>query len=230
MNRLTSAAVSAPVAVEGTVTEPPPVPRGACSRDGLRRGAVWALASLLAAACLVLIVGCGGDAEPAGEGGFEGTAGASRADGSRRACIENAEWAPGEMSGAAAPVASPAIAAPILAPRSLPELWGSDGRARITLPEDWPADPAARWSGQRYATHEQLAHELNAAGPFAVVIDADDAAAVEAGLRYAEQVSAFAGGKELLGIFVRSRHPALAAHLAERLTAEQGWASVFVVF
>ena len=54
-------------------------------------------------------------------------------------------------------------------------------------------------------------------------------AAVESGLQLAETAHTFAGGKTLMGVFVRSRHPALAARLAERLSFEQGWDHVFVV-
>jgi hypothetical protein len=119
----------------------------------------------------------------------------------------------------------------VAAPRSKPisELWGADGRARITLPEDWPLDTAAHWSGRRYATRAQLDHELTTASPYTLVIDADDEAALESGLQYAETVNMFAGGKAMLSVFLRSRQPALAARLAERLTAEQGWVNVFVV-
>jgi hypothetical protein len=107
-------------------------------------------------------------------------------------------------------------------------LWSPNGRA-MTSPTSPSARSSAQWSGQRYATREQLAHEELVAGPYTLVIDADDEAAVESGLQLADIVHTHAGGKATFGVFVRSRHPALAARLAERLTLEQGWANVFVV-
>lgn len=81
----------------------------------------------------------------------------------------------------------------------------------------------------RYATRERVAYEELVAGPYTLVIDADDEAAVESGMQLAETVHTYTGGKTLLGIFVRSRDLALAVRLAERLTQEQGWEHVFVV-
>jgi hypothetical protein len=106
-------------------------------------------------------------------------------------------------------------------------LWGADGRPRAA------ADPAASTadpeSGQRYATREQLAFEENVVAPYTLIIDADDEAAVASGLQLADTVHAHAGGKTLLGVFVRSPQPALAERLAARLAREQGWEHVFVV-
>ena len=107
-------------------------------------------------------------------------------------------------------------------------LWGAEGRPLMS-PTSRQARSAAQWSGQRYATRDQLAHEELVAGPYTLVIDADDEAAVESGLQLADTVHTYAGGKTTFGVFVRSSNPALAARLAERLTLEQGWASVFVV-
>jgi hypothetical protein len=109
-------------------------------------------------------------------------------------------------------------------------LWGEDGRARTSLPEDRPADPAARWSGERYATRAQLALQELAAAPYTMVIDADDEAAARQAFELADTMQAHGASKQHLGLFVRSRQPALAARLAERLTREQGWANVFVVY
>jgi len=97
------------------------------------------------------------------------------------------------------------------------ELWDANGRT------------VSKGLGPRHATREQLATEELVAAPYTLVIDADDEAAVESGLQLAETAHTFAGGKALLGVFVRSRHPALAARLAERLSFEQGWDHVFVV-
>ena len=97
------------------------------------------------------------------------------------------------------------------------ELWDANGRT------------ASKGLRPRHATREQLATEELVAAPYTLVIDADDDAAVESGLQLAETAHTFAGGKALLGVFVRSRHPALAARLAERLSFEQGWDHVFVV-
>jgi hypothetical protein len=108
-------------------------------------------------------------------------------------------------------------------------LWKADGSARVAATAQRPAERAYQWSGQRYATREQLAHEELVAAPYTLVIDADDEAAVQSGLVLAEAVHTYAGGKTQLGVFVRSRQPALAARLAERLTHEQGWDHVFVV-
>jgi hypothetical protein len=107
-------------------------------------------------------------------------------------------------------------------------LWNADGSA-LSSPTSPLTRSAAQWSGQRYATRDQLAHEELVAAPYTLVIDADDEAAVESGLQLADTVHAYAGGKTTLGVFVRSRNSALAARLAERLTLEQGWANVFVV-
>jgi hypothetical protein len=107
-------------------------------------------------------------------------------------------------------------------------LWSADGRP-LASPSHPAARSAAQWSGQRYATREQLAAEELLAAPYTIVIDADDEAAVESGLHLADTVHTYAGGKTTLGVFVRSRNPAQAARLAERLTHEQGWANVFVV-
>jgi hypothetical protein len=108
-------------------------------------------------------------------------------------------------------------------------LWHADGSARIAATGKGPAERAYQWSRQRYATREQLAHEELVAAPYTLVIDADDEAAVQSGLALAEAVHTYAGGKTQFGVFVRSRQPALAARLAERLTHEQGWDHVFVV-
>ncbi|MBI5716851.1 MAG: hypothetical protein HZC37_04095 [Burkholderiales bacterium] len=170
-------------------------PRGA-GRTLRHRHLPWASTTLLALACAVLIIACGGS-DPE---------------------VPVAQQQPVPAESAEVPTTA------------LPEsLWGAEGRAKGTLPEDRPAYTAAKWSSQRYATRAQLAAEELIAGPYTLVIDADDEAAVESGLQYADAVHTFAGGRELLGIFVRSRQPALAARLAERLTHEQGWANVFVV-
>jgi len=192
-------------------------------RHGLRSSAVWLLASLLAGACVVLIAACGGGGADAPHDADVGSSAAANGPETPvRASIDDPEWAPGETRSAPA-------AAAARAEKPLRELWTADGRARITLPEDWPADTAARWSGQRYATRAQLDRELIEALPYTLVIDADDENALQTGLQCAEAVGTFAGGKDSIGVFVRSRHPAIAARLAERLTAEQGWANVFVV-
>lgn len=198
--------------------------RGRSSRCS---GAGLVLASLLSLACLVLIAACGGGADSSRAIDADHSLAWIRPDVPVRVSTAAPEWAPDEMPAESAPITSTKVVAAARKPIS--ELWSADGRARITLPEDWPADTAAHWSGQRYATRAQLDHELITAAPYTLVIDADDEAAVETGLQYADTVNAFAGGKALLGVFVRSRQPALAARLAERLTAEQGWANVFVV-
>jgi hypothetical protein len=107
-------------------------------------------------------------------------------------------------------------------------LWSADGRPLMS-PITAQDRTTAPWSGHRYATRDQLAHEELMAGPYTLVIHADDEAAVESGLQLADTVHTYAGGKTTLGVFVRSRNPALAVRLAERLTHEQGWANVFVV-
>jgi hypothetical protein len=111
----------------------------------------------------------------------------------------------------------------------MPPLWNDGGDSRVTPQEDWPADTGAYWSGQRYVTREQFDLELTLAGPYSLVVRADDEAVIASAMQYAESVHTYAGGKELMGVFVRSRQPALAALVAERLTAEQGRAHVFVV-
>jgi hypothetical protein len=108
-------------------------------------------------------------------------------------------------------------------------MWGADGHATDQPGTDRSTGIAAQRSGPRHVSREQLVTEELVAGPYTLVIDADDEAAVDSGLQLAEAVHTFAGGKTLLGVFVRSRHPALAARLAERLTFEQGWAHVFIV-
>lgn len=194
---------------------------------GRGSGAGWVLASLLSLACLLLIAACGGGADSSRAIDADDSLASISPDVPVRVSTVDPEWAPGEMPANSAAITSATVVAAARKPIS--ELWSADGRARITLPEDWPADTVAYWSGQRYATRAQLDHELTTASPYTLVIDADDEAAVETGLQYADTVHAFAGGKALLRVFVRSRQPALAARLAERLTAEQGWAHVFVV-
>jgi len=110
-----------------------------------------------------------------------------------------------------------------------PALWSADGRSRTTPVAQRPADSAAHWPGQRYATQAQLERELLIALPFTMVIDADDEGAVESAMALGETLQTFGSDKTLLALFVRSRHPALAARLAERLTREQGWANVWVL-
>jgi hypothetical protein len=110
-----------------------------------------------------------------------------------------------------------------------PTLWRADGLAITTPVEARPADPAARWSAERYASREQLAYEQLTAGPYTVVLDADDDVALEEALEAAKLLRAFRADSARLGVFVRSRQPALAARLAERLSREQGWLNVFVV-
>jgi hypothetical protein len=223
MNRLSSTTHPTSIRSQPVATEAP-ILRCGC----LRHGATWALASLLSLACVLLIAACGGGGGPPHDGAAESSTASISPDVPVRASTDDPEWAPGETSTAS--VAPPPTAAAAAAPRKpISELWNADGRARITLPEDWPADTAAHWSGQRYATRTQLDHEMTTVAPYTLVIDADDEAALETALQYAEAVNTFAGGKDLLGVFVRSRQPALAARLAERLTAEQGWAHVFVV-
>jgi len=92
-----------------------------------------------------------------------------------------------------------------------------------------PATGAAQRPARRYATPQRVAIEELVAAPYTLVIDADDEAAVTSGLQLADTVHTFAGGKSQIGVFVRSRHPALAERLAERLSSEQGWDHVFVV-
>ncbi len=224
MNRPSSATHPTSIRLQPVVAEAPIV-RCGC----FRRGAAWLLASLLSLACVLLIAACGGGVDPSRDGATESSAASIDPNvPAMRASTDDPEWAPGETSTGSALTSSTAAAA--AAPRKpISELWNADGRARITLPEDWPADTAARWSGRRYATRAQLDHELTTASPYTLVIDADDEAALETGLQYADTVNTFAGGKALLGVFVRSCQPALAARLAERLTAEQGWVNVFVV-
>lgn len=119
---------------------------------------------------------------------------------------------------------------PAVPPAASPAtLWDAEGRPKTTLPEDRPADSAAHWSGQRYATHAQLAHDELHMAPLTLVIDADDEAAVAGAMSLGEQLAAYGSDKSRLALFVRSKKPALAARLAEQLTA-QGWANVFVVF
>ena len=93
--------------------------------------------------------------------------------------------------------------------------------------------PAAAAAQQRpalrHATPERVAIEELIAAPYTLVIDADDEAGVDSGLQLADTVHTFAGGKSEIGVFVRSREPALAERLAERLVREQGWHHVFVV-
>jgi len=116
------------------------------------------------------------------------------------------------------------------APPALPPtLWRADGLALTTPPAARPSDPAARWSTERYATREQLAFEQLTAAPYTVVLEADDEAAIDAALAAAARLREFNADSARLGVFVRSRLPALAARLAERLTREQGWLNVFVV-
>ena len=81
----------------------------------------------------------------------------------------------------------------------------------------------------RHATPGRVAIEERVASPYTLVIDADDEAAVVSGLRLADTVHTFVGGKSQMGVFVRSREPVLAERLAERLMLEQGWEHVFVV-
>jgi hypothetical protein len=207
-------------------------PASPSHRHGRRRGAAWLLISLLAGASVVLISACGGEADGPRDADAESAAAAGSPEAPTHASTHDPDWAPGETTGASTARSAGATAATPGAPaahKPLRELWTADGRARITLPEDWPADLAARWSGQRYATRAQLERELIEVLPYTLVIDADDENALHTGLQCAETVSTFAGGKDTVGVFVRSRHPAIAARLAERLVAEQGWINVFVV-
>lgn len=192
--------------------------RAACARP-IGRGLPTAL---MAIACAAFMCACGGSDAPIGDAAI-----ASGHDMPLRASTDDPDWAPGETP--TIPATAIATVATTPATKPLSELWTADGRARTTLPEDWPADPAARWSGQRYATWAQIDQELAIASAYTLLLDADDANAIETALQYAEAVHTFAGGKTLLGVFVRSRQPALAARLAERLTVEQGWNNVFVV-
>ena len=105
---------------------------------------------------------------------------------------------------------------------------GGDSAAAESA-ESRPVSTAAERTALRYATAERVAIEELIAAPYTLVIDADDEAAVTSGLQLADTVHTFAGGKTAFGVYVRSRHPALAERLAERLTTEQGWEHVFVV-
>ena len=108
-------------------------------------------------------------------------------------------------------------------------LWRADGLALTTPAAARPQDPAARWSAERYASREQLAFEQLTAAPYTVIFDVDDEAAIEAALEAAARLREFSADSARLGVFVRSRQPALAVRLAERLTRELGWLNVFVV-
>lgn len=110
-----------------------------------------------------------------------------------------------------------------------PTLWGADGLALTTPPANRPENPSARWSGERYASREQLAFEQLTASIYTVILEVEDEAAVEAALDAAARLRGFSADSARLGVFVRSSRPALAADLAERLTREQGWPNVFVV-
>lgn len=192
----------------------------------LRAGAAGCLHALGLCALLTLSACGGGDTTTDDVLSDQGRASAHRAD--QPTAGKTPDWAPGEASAAEPP--SPSTVRRAVQPGpAMRELWGPEGRALETLPEDWPADTAARWSGRRYATRAQLDHERTVAAPYTLVIDADDEAAVESGLQAAEAAHAFGGGKAQMGVFVRSRVPALAARLAERLTLEGGWSWVFVV-
>jgi hypothetical protein len=112
---------------------------------------------------------------------------------------------------------------------------GDPAAAAHLMPMTPTATPAATAAATpqrpalRHATPERVAIEELVAAPYTLVIDADDEAAVASGLRLADTVHTFAGGKSQMGVFVRSREPALAERLAVRLMLEQGWEHVFVV-
>jgi hypothetical protein len=131
-----------------------------------------------------------------------------------------------ESLESAAPAARSAQAAGAVPPA----LWDSSGQPLPTEPEDRPADPAAAWSGQRYATRAQLAHEELISNPYTVVLDVPNANAVDGALLMAEQVRVYhSGATERLGVFVRAASAADGARVANRLVSEQGWKNVFVV-
>jgi hypothetical protein len=210
-------------------------PRGRRARTGWHAAVPGVMTALLATASAMLICACGGgDAESGADAADPSTGTALNVQ--VRSSIDDADWAPGETAERAAATPTKTSSPPTAAsPDDLASnpLWHADGRARTTLPQDWPADPAAYWSGQRYATRAQLEHELTVAAPYSLVIDVDidvsGDAAIALALQHAETAHAFGGGKQQLGVFVRSPHAALAAHVAERLSTEQGWAHVFVV-
>ena len=120
---------------------------------------------------------------------------------------------------------------PTAAGRIPATLWGADGLALATPAEARPRDPAAHWSAERYATREQLALERLTAAPYTVILEANDEDAIETALAAAGRLRAFSpDAPRRLGLFVRSGQTALATQLAERLTREQGWLNVFVVY
>lgn len=126
--------------------------------------------------------------------------------------------------------AAPAVLSAQAAGAVPPALWDASGQPLPTEAEDRPADPAAAWSGQRYATRAQLAHEELIASPYTVVVEVPNANAVDGALLLAEQVRVYhSGATERLGLFVRAASAADGARVANRLATEQGWKSVFVV-
>ena len=95
-----------------------------------------------------------------------------------------------------------------------PDLWDASGQPLPTAPEDRPADPAAAWSGQRYATRAQLAHEELIASTQTVVIEVPNANAVDRALQAAEQLRTYhSGSTKRLGVFVRAMSAADADEL-----------------
>lgn len=136
----------------------------------------------------------------------------------------------GTSTAATLESAAPATAGAQAASELPPALWDDSGQPLPTAAEDRPADAAAAWSGQRYATRAQLAHEELILSPFTVVLEVPNADAVGGALLLADQVRGYhSGATEHLGLFVRAASAADAARVANRLVAEQGWKNVFVV-
>ncbi|MBK7063330.1 MAG: hypothetical protein IPI03_03745 [Rubrivivax sp.] len=108
-----------------------------------------------------------------------------------------------------------------------PDLWDASGQPLPTAPEDRPADPAAAWSGQRYATRAQLAHEELIASTQTVVIEVPNANAVDRALQAAEQLRTYhSGSTKRLGVFVRAMSAADADELDQRLRGDVVWIAV----
>jgi hypothetical protein len=110
-----------------------------------------------------------------------------------------------------------------------PTLWRADGLALNTPPAARPSDPRRPLVGRALRDARAAGVRAATGRTVHVVLEVDDEAAVDAALYAAARLREFNADSARLGVFVRSRQPAMAARLAERLTREQGWLNVFVV-